>query len=72
MLIVGSSLSIAPVADLPFLAREQGAQVIVLNQQPTPMDQHATLVIREDIAVALPRIVSLVLGGLSQEHRSST
>ncbi len=72
MLIVGSSLSIAPVADLPFIARERGAQVIVLNKQPTPMDQHATVVIREDIAVALPRIVSLVLGGLSQEHRSST
>jgi NAD-dependent deacetylase len=70
MLIVGSSLSVAPAADLPFLARERGAQVIVLNRQSTPIDAHATLVIREDVAVALPRIVSLVLGNPSQIRRS--
>jgi NAD-dependent deacetylase len=69
MLVVGSSLSIAPAADLPFIARERGAQVIMLNQQPTPMDNHATLVIREDIAVALPHIVSLVLLGQSPSHQ---
>jgi NAD-dependent deacetylase len=62
MLVVGSSLTMAPAANLPYIARENGAQVIVVNKQPTPIDKLATLVIRTDVAVALPRIVSLVLG----------
>jgi NAD-dependent deacetylase len=61
MFIIGSSLGIAPAADLPLIAREHGAQVIVLNKQPTPIDDAATLVIRADVAQALPRIVSFVL-----------
>lgn len=63
MLVIGSSLNVAPVADLPLMAHEHGAQLIVLNQQPTPIDKYATLVIRADVADILPRIVSLVLSG---------
>ena len=44
-------------ADLPYVACENGAQVIVINEQPTPIDEMASLVIREDVAVALPGIV---------------
>jgi NAD-dependent deacetylase len=65
MLVVGSSLTMAPAADLPYVARENGAQLIVVNKQPTPIDELATLVIHTDVVVALPRIVSLVLGGKS-------
>lgn len=61
MLVAGSSLSIAPVADLPFIARANGARVIVINQEPTPIDSQASLVIRADVAVVLPRIVSLLI-----------
>jgi NAD-dependent deacetylase len=61
MLVAGSSLSIAPVADLPFIARGNGARVIVINQEPTPIDSQASLVIRADVAVVLPRIVSLLI-----------
>jgi len=57
MLIAGSSLSISPASDLPYLARENGAQVILINQQPTPFDDQASLLIREDVAIALPQIV---------------
>jgi NAD-dependent deacetylase len=57
MLVAGSSLQVTPSADLPFVACEHGAQVIVINQQPTPVDDIASLVIREDVAVALPGIV---------------
>lgn len=61
MVVVGTSLSIAPAADLPFVARENGADVIVINKQPTPIDKVATLVIRQDLVFALPRIVSLIV-----------
>jgi NAD-dependent deacetylase len=61
MLVAGSSLTVAPAADLPFMARERGADVIVVNQGRTPIDEQATLVIRADVSVALPRIAALVL-----------
>lgn len=66
LFVIGSSLGIAPAADLPLLAQERGAKVMVLNKQPTPIDKYATLVIRADIALALPRIVSFVLGTSTQ------
>jgi NAD-dependent deacetylase len=58
MLIAGSSLEVSPAADLPYIARENGAQVIVVNRQPTAFDGQASLAIREDVAVALPEIVA--------------
>jgi NAD-dependent deacetylase len=66
MLVVGSSLTMAPAADLPLAARQNGAELIVVNRQPTPVDKLATLVIRSDVVVALPRIVALVLGSKSR------
>ncbi|MBN1583191.1 MAG: NAD-dependent deacylase [Anaerolineae bacterium] len=60
MLVAGTSLSVAPAADLPLIARQNGADVIVIDKQPTPIDKHATLVIRQDLVLALPRIVALI------------
>lgn len=61
MLVVGSSLTTTPVSDLPLIAKDQGAQLIVVNGQPTPIDKYADIVIRRDVALVLPQIVSLVL-----------
>jgi NAD-dependent deacetylase len=58
MLVAGSSLTMAPISNLPRIAQENGAYVIVINQQPTSFDRLASIVIREDVAVALPGIVS--------------
>lgn len=67
MLVAGTSLNVSPVADLPFIAHENGARVIVINREPTPIDQYATLVIRQDLVFALPGIVAqIVQRGLSQ------
>ncbi len=60
MLIAGSSLEVAPAADLPLAAKKNGARLIIVNKTPTPADNQAALVLREDVAVALPRIVELV------------
>lgn len=60
MFIIGSSLEVAPASDLPELAMENGARIIIINQQPTHMDSKADLVIRGDVAEILPRIVDLV------------
>jgi NAD-dependent deacetylase len=60
MLIIGSSLEVAPASDLPALALEKGATVIIINQQATYLDSKVDLVIRGDVADILPRIVELM------------
>ncbi len=56
MLVAGSSLEVYPAADLPGMARRHGAQVIIVNRQPTGMDSQAAVVVRDDVAIALPKI----------------
>jgi NAD-dependent deacetylase len=57
MLVAGSSLSVAPAADIPFVAVESGAKAIIVNFQPTTFDQHTDVTIHGDVAEVLPRIV---------------
>jgi len=60
MLVAGSSLEVAPAADIPYLAVRQGAKAIVVNLQPTELDPSADVVIHGDVAEILPRIVAAV------------
>lgn len=57
ILVAGSSLSVTPAADIPFLAVESGAKAIIVNLQPTPFDQHADVVVHADVMDVLPRFV---------------
>lgn len=56
MLIAGSSLEVAPAADLPLVAQKRGAKLIIVNKSATALDKHAAVVLREDVAIVLPRI----------------
>ena len=47
---IGTSLAVFPAADLPLLAKETGAVLIILNNEPTQMDQYADIVINRDIS----------------------
>ncbi|MAR58166.1 MAG: NAD-dependent deacetylase [Rickettsiales bacterium] len=47
---IGTSLAVFPAADLPLLAKETGAVLAILNNEPTQMDQYADLVINRDIS----------------------
>lgn len=68
MLVAGTSLNVAPAADLPLIAHENGADVIMINKEPTFFDHRATLVIHEDLVSALPGIVAqIVKRSLRQE-----
>lgn len=60
MLIIGSSLEVAPASDLPEYTLENDANLIIVNQRPTYLDAKAELVIRADVADVLPRIVDAV------------
>ncbi|MFC2036823.1 NAD-dependent protein deacylase [Chloroflexota bacterium] len=57
MLVAGSSLTVTPAADIPFVAVKSGAKGIIVNFQPTTFDQHADVAIHGDVAEVLPRIV---------------
>ncbi len=57
ILVVGTSLEVAPASELPMLARKNGAKIIIVNLTPTHLDSIATLVIHADAADALPQIV---------------
>ena len=43
LLVVGSSLEVYPVAELPLVTLEHGGRVAVVNQGPTSIDGRATL-----------------------------
>jgi NAD-dependent deacetylase len=49
-----------PAAGLCEVAAESGADLVIVNNEPTPYDDLATEVIREPISRALPRIVALL------------
>jgi NAD-dependent deacetylase len=61
LLVVGSSLEVAPASDLALVAMDNGAQIIIINLQPTYLDDKADVVIRDDIATVLPHITKMVI-----------
>jgi NAD-dependent deacetylase len=48
-LAIGSSLVVYPAAAFPVLAKENGAALVIVNREPTPLDAAADLVLRGDI-----------------------
>ena len=53
---IGTSLAVFPAADLPLLAKETGATLVIINNQPTQMDKYADLVINRDISEVFTEI----------------
>src|SRR5438445_10971469 len=52
-LAIGSSLVVWPAAGFPMLAKNCGARLVIINNQPTEQDDIADLVIRHDIGETL-------------------
>jgi len=58
-IVVGSSLVVTPAADMPRLALERGAILVIINQGETPLDDYAELLFAEKIGNVLPPAVDL-------------
>jgi NAD-dependent deacetylase len=58
MLAIGSTLTVTPVCNIVPAAHASGAQLVIINAEPTPYDSIASAVVREPIGTALPKIVS--------------
>ena len=54
LLAVGTTLQVYPVAGMVPIAAKAGARVVIVNDQPTPMDVLADAVLREPIGTVLP------------------
>ncbi len=57
LLAVGTKLSVWPIAGVAPLAKEVGARLVIINAEPTDMDQLADAVLRGSISALLPRVV---------------
>jgi NAD-dependent deacetylase len=57
-LAVGSSLGVYPAAGLVPVARRAGAKVVIVNAEPTELDELADVIVRGSISEVLPVIVT--------------
>lgn len=55
-IVLGSSLTVYPAAGFPIMAQQQGAKLVIVNQQPTELDAIADLVIHAGIGELLQRV----------------
>lgn len=61
-LAVGSSLQVEPAASLCTLAVQAGATLVIVNRDPTPYDDDADFVLRDDIETVVPELCAAVAG----------
>ena len=46
-IVLGSSLKVSPANNFVRIAKNNGAKIIILNEDPTPMDDYADIVIND-------------------------
>jgi NAD-dependent deacetylase len=61
VIVIGSSLEVTPAASMPVAALNRGAGLIIINHDPTYLDERADVVLHTDVVDVLPRIAEEVL-----------
>ena len=59
-IVVGSTLTVYPAADIPIYAGEAGIRLAIVNLTPTPLDHYATVAIQGEAGDILPRVMERV------------
>jgi len=54
---IGSSLQVYPAAGFPIVAKRNGAKLVIVNREPTDLDQIADIVINAEIGPILASII---------------
>ena len=57
--VIGSSLVVFPAADLPVLGKQIGAGLVIVNREPTPLDDIADLVLHREIGPSMSYVVGI-------------
>jgi len=60
-IVLGSSLVVYPAASVPIQAVDNGAKLMIINRDETPLDSHAVLTIHDSVAKTLGQIMEKVL-----------
>ncbi len=60
LLVIGSSLKVVPAANLPRLALQRNIPLIIINLQPTPLDDVADVVLHEKAGTVLPALLTML------------
>lgn len=71
MLIAGSSLLVAPICDLPIFTLRNKGKIIIINDEPTHLDERAEIVINNKTGIVLPLIVEEIVK-IQQKLESKT
>ena len=58
-LVLGSSLVVYPAAGFPLLAKRNGAQLAIVNREPTELDGYADLVLNDEIGEVLSEVMGV-------------
>jgi len=61
LLVVGSSLQVTPAAWLPVVAQRAGVPLIIVNDEPTPFDDLASVALRGRAGQILPTLATHAL-----------
>jgi len=64
-LVAGSSLVVYPAAQMPLIAKDSGARLIIINLTPTPHDPYADITIHDQTGPALSQIIDRLKASLS-------
>ena len=48
-----------PAASFPIVAKKNGAKLVILNREETPLDDYADLIVNEEIGPTLSKVVQL-------------
>ncbi|MEG6585171.1 NAD-dependent deacylase [Dendrosporobacter sp. 1207_IL3150] len=59
--VIGSSLAVSPANYCPQMALSNGANLLIINNEPTPFDNYAKWVIREKAGEVLDRVKDNIL-----------
>lgn len=57
--VIGSSLVVYPAAGFPELAKRLGARLVIVNREPTPLDDIADLVLHREIGPTMGYVVGI-------------
>ena len=63
-IVIGSSLVVQPAASMPLIAKRNGSKLVIINRDPTPLDQMADIVIHGQAGPTMAKILEEVKKGL--------
>lgn len=67
-IVIGSSLVVYPAAQMPVLAKQSGAKLIIINRDETPCDKRADVIIKGQAGTIMEAILNEVMNTLQLEN----